>query len=112
MSQCAYFLHRPEHDRTNKVTESAMCPVSSSLCCLPEEDLGPEICYSKVWVLKFVTDNVECFIFSQLEEKDWYDVAIVGAGPGGATCAYFLGKYHRIPKNPTLKSSVTIPKFE
>ena len=29
----------------------------------------------------------------QLEDKDWYDVAIIGAGPGGATCAYFLGKY-------------------
>lgn len=29
---------------------------------------------------------------NKLEEKDWYDVAIVGAGPGGATCAYFLAK--------------------
>ncbi|KAL3857970.1 hypothetical protein ACJMK2_012612 [Sinanodonta woodiana] len=25
-------------------------------------------------------------------EKDWYDVAIVGSGPSGATCGYFLGK--------------------
>jgi flavin-dependent dehydrogenase len=29
----------------------------------------------------------------QNEDKDHYDVAIVGAGPAGSTCAYFLGKH-------------------
>ena len=45
-------------------------------------------------MFKIIDHINQVFIFMiQLEDKNWYDVAIVGAGPGGATCAYFLGKY-------------------
>lgn len=35
--------------------------------------------------------NCSVLLKLQNEEKEHYDVAVVGAGPSGATCAYFLG---------------------
>lgn len=31
---------------------------------------------------------------SQLKERSIYDVCVVGAGPAGSTCAYYLAKHH------------------
>lgn len=49
--------------------------------------------YRKNAAKRKVTDSPARFPSdkNKLEDKDWYDVAIVGAGPAGSTCAYFLG---------------------